>query len=1527
MARSKGRLKREQDPGRGELRALRARIKALETECQRLRDERDRLRRGAAAAAGGATARLGVLGDGPAVLQALMDDVPTKIGMKDLNGRYLLFNRFAEELCGLPPGGALGKTACDIYDPEIAAAVEAHDRAVIESGSMLTREIACSGGRDEAVLVLKFPVRDAAGEIIGVGGFATDISALKRAESALRKADSLYRRTEALALLGHWEWDEVEDRCLYCSGELARLHGVSPAQYLAVAGSIEGDLSFVHPDDRARYRKAADAARAGETERFDLEYRLLGRDGVLREVREAAEYIRDERGRGLRSIGFVQDITERKNAERALRESQEALARAQRQATIGNWRWSVERRALISCSEEYARIHGVDMDSIAELLANDSNDCVHPDERERVAAAFKRFEREAIPFEIEYRIVRPDGNVRHVLEIGEPLFDEAGRVVEQTGTLQDITERKRAEEALRQARDELEQRVQERTAALRAANQALRDEIAERKRTEEALRQSEAQIRLIADNLPVLIVEVGRDLCYRFVNKTFEDWYGRPPSEAVGRHAADVLGTSGFRLVEPRLRQALSGQATSFEVPLVTGDGRLRHLANSYVPFFGEDGEVEAVFGIIVDLSDRVRAEAEAERNRVILASAIEALADGFVIFDAHDRMVLCNSRYREDLAPIADMLVPGVKLEEVVLAIGQYCVDLGPDQTAEDWVARRLRISQSPEASFEVRLRCGRWNRVHEHRLVNGWKVVTATDISELKAREEALKERQALLRQAQSMVRIGVFIWDEVEERYLYLSEEAAKLRDMTVDEVLAQQGSYELLLESFHPDDRERFDRVTTEAVQAGRSYTIEYRVADKLGHYWHWREVGEPEFDDRGRLVRTLGTVQDITELKQREEALRESEAHLRHAQVMARVGVFIWDEIEERCAYCSEELAQLLDLSVEEFMHSRATQEGVLKHLHPDDRAAYDAIIGDAVKAGKPYVVDYRVADSHGRYWHWREMGEPELDEQGRLVRTFGTVQDITPIREAEQALRESEQRYREVVERAPEAILVVSNGEIVFANPQAQLTFGASDPSQIRGKAASVLLSSDFQKVSEGRGAPPAPWMTPVELDEIACFRLDGTVFTAEFTSSQIDWQGRVAYQLFIRDISERKALEQQLYQAQKMTAIGDLTGGIAHDFNNLLFVVRGNLELIEEDLGEDSPVAAMLESVKAAAAAGAELTGRLLAFSRQQPLQPQAVDMAALVTDWIRFIERTLGADIEIKTAFGSNLQPALIDPHQLQNAILNLAVNARDAMPQGGVLSITVQNARLDCRHARHRPDLQPGRYVKLVVEDSGVGMSEDVAKRAFDPFFTTKEAGAGTGLGLSMVYGFINQSGGHVELDSRPGRGTRITIYLPRADAPQERRPAPTQAARRAQCDGRVILVTEDEGAVRRVAVSMLRRLGFRTLEAKDGPESLAILDAEPDIDLLFTDIVIPGGLNGRDLARTARERHPGLKVLFASAYAQPVGPGGRAAKANGAGTNGAEDDALAQEIRLIRKPYTAEELAKAIHSVLGDEKLAP
>ena len=393
-----------------------------------------------------------------------------------------------------------------------------------------------------------------------------------------------------------------------------------------------------------------------------------------------------------------------------------------------------------------------------------------------------------------------------------------------------------------------------------------------------------------------------------------------------------------------------------------------------------------------------------------------------------------------------------------------------------------------------------------------------------------------------------------------------------------------------------------------------------------------------------------------------------------------------------------------------------------------------------------------------------------------------------------------------------------------------------------------------------------------------------------------------------VQDITEVKQTEAQLQQAQKMEAVGQLTGGVAHDFNNLLTVILGNLQLLERRVEGDARIQKRVRRASDAALRGADLTKRLLAFSRRQVLEPEVVGLDGLVAGMDDLLRRTLGEAIEIKTALADELWPATVDRHQLESALLNLAINARDAMPSGGKLTIETANSRLEDEYVARHAYVVTGDYVMLAVTDTGTGMSPEVIEHAFEPFFTTKGAGKGSGLGLSMVYGFVKQSRGHVNIYSEEGHGTTVKLYLPRAKPGDEavaEEAAPEVVVR---SEGETILVVEDDAAVREIAVALLEDRGYRVLEAGDGRTALGVLDEHPDIDLLLTDVVMPGGMGGPDLARNARERRPDLKVLYTSGYTEnAIVHGG----------------VLDEGVEMIGKPYQTEELAQKVRQVLDEQ----
>ncbi len=481
--------------------------------------------------------------------------------------------------------------------------------------------------------------------------------------------------------------------------------------------------------------------------------------------------------------------------------------------------------------------------------------------------------------------------------------------------------------------------------------------------------------------------------------------------------------------------------------------------------------------------------------------------------------------------------------------------------------------------------------------------------------------------------------------------------------------------------------------------------------------------------------------------------------------------------------------------------------------------------------------------------------------------------DLTEIKQSQSLMKEREARLRSILETSPDAIITIDEQGIIQSFSDAAVKLFGYAAGEVVGRNVKMLMGPSHRDKHDGYLARYRQTGEKRIIGigrEVEAQRKDGTIFPMELAVGEVKLGGTRIYTGFIRDLTARAKMEQELRQAHKMEAVGQLTGGVAHDFNNLLTVISGNLEMLERRLSAADDLD-LLKEAQEASSLGAALAKRLLAFGRRQPLHPKLIDLNALVGGMGDLLRRSLGATVEIEIRLTERLPMIMADPGEVENALLNLAVNARDAMPKGGRLFIETARVEIDREYAAAYADLVPGHYVTLAVTDTGIGMSPEVRQRAFEPFYTTKPVGTGSGLGLSMVYGFVKQSGGHVQLYSELGHGTTVRLYLPARGETWNAGEAPTHAAPAHRLSGETILVVEDDPRVRRVSIRRLKELGYTVLEAESGPAALTVLREEKPIDVLFTDIVMAGGMTGIDLAQEARRLRPKLKILFTSGYA--------------------------------------------------------
>ena len=1005
-----------------------------------------------------------------------------------------------------------------------------------------------------------------------------------------------------------------------------------------------------------------------------------------------------------------------------------------------------------------------------------------------------------------------------------------------------------------------------------------------------------AAFRLLADAIPTLCWIANGDGYIVWYNRRWHEYCGTTPQAMEGWGWTAVHDPEVLPAVMDRWTASVAtGDPFEMTFPLRGADGRFRPFLTRVQPVRDAGGAVVRWFGVNTDISRQVAAEDLLRQERDRSRNVLENMGDAYVFVDAGFRVQEINRK----------ALHMEVRSRNSIL--GQAMWDVWPGIEATEIGslykhAMATRVPVSLEHSYTWSDGRAAWIEMRAYPSGDGLAIFYR-DVTARRQAEAALQESEEHYRHIV-----------EFNPQVVWTAQPDGKLDNIScrwmdwtgVDALGDGWGA------AMHPDDLQPTRDALAGAVAAGTPYHIEHRVRMRSGAYRWLSTSAYPRRDAGGTVVKWHGYTRDVHDRKTAEAALMASEARLRG--ITDSIDHMVWStQPDGYHDYYNQRWYEYTGVPP-----GSTDGEAWNGMFHPDDQDRAWSVWRHSLATGEPYRIEYRLRHRTGQYRWVLGRAQAVRDVAGQIIRWYGTCTDIQDAVEAREVLARSRMELEALVqERTAERdrtwantqdLLVVLDAEgiILAVNPawatllgwrmeevvgQHHLRFNAPDDHAGSASALQAVLHSPLHGYTSRVVCRDGSyrWVSWVASAEAGRVYASGRDVTAERAAQDALHQ-----------------TEEALRQSQKMEAVGQLTGGIAHDFNNMLAVVIGSLDLLVRRLGDANPraqrlVAAAMEGARRAAT----LTERLLAFSRQQPLQPESIDANRLVAGMSDLLGRSLGGDIRLETVLAGGLWRTHADPNGLENAILNLSVNARDAMPGGGRLTIETANAHLDDAYAATHLGVPAGQYVLIAVTDTGTGMAPDVAARAFDPFFTTKEVGRGTGLGLSQVYGFVKQSGGHVKIYSEPGQGTAVKIYLPRqlgdvADTPA-RGAAPTLATGGSD---ELVLVVEDEPGVRRFSVEALRELGYAVLEAESAAEALRLLDATPAVALLFTDVVMPD-TNGRKLADEARRRRPGLRVLFTTGYTR-----------NAVVHNGVLDPG----VHLIGKPFTIEALAAKVREVL-------
>lgn len=705
---------------------------------------------------------------------------------------------------------------------------------------------------------------------------------------------------------------------------------------------------------------------------------------------------------------------------------------------------------------------------------------------------------------------------------------------------------------------------------------------------------------------------------------------------------------------------------------------------------------------------------------------------------------------------------------------------------------------------------------------------------------------------------------------------------------------------------PDRREEANALLDRA--AGGSAVAHYETVGlrKDGQAVHLSVTISPLKNRRGRLVGACAIARDVTRRVLAEQAAAAAQQRTMLALEAAQAGTWELDLLTGALRG-SGNLAQPFGTSPEAL---RTGEESLLRRVHPDDRVPLRRAITHAVARGDEFEVEFRVLQPDGDVrWH-AARGTVIRDSAGRPASITGVDMDVTQRRRDEETRRQSERQFRAIFHGAAIGMARLdADGRFLESNQALQQMLGYT-AKQLEGCRFVDFFHADDAEASDYLFDQMKAGVLDFYQMEHRFIRSDEEIIWGGVTVTVIrDYRGRIEFGIgMVEDNTDRRMLEEQFRQSQKMEAIGRLAGGVAHDFNNMLAVITGYSELLLHRSPPDAATRSALEEIRSAGERAGQLTRQLLAFSRKQVVHLQDLNLNDFISHTQRMLRRVIGEDVDLAVSLQPDLWTVKADPSQMNQVLLNLVVNARDAMPHGGRLTIETRNLELHAAYTRGHPGVKPGQYVLMAVTDTGGGMTEAIRNRIFDPFFTTKAEGEGTGLGLSTVYGIVKQSGGHIHVYSEPGHGSSFKIYLPRVGSGSEAVRALAEETSPGDYPGgtETVLLVEDDRMVRVLTRGVLEECGYRVLEAARGDEALRIVEEHAaEIELLLSDVVMPGGISGRMLAEELERRFPRMRVILMSGYS---------------------DDAvvrhgvITQTVHFIQKPFTPRRLAEKVREVL-------